>query len=431
MNKKKLVIPLFLLFVISLYLFNDKTYEISRKIYLESMTVRTTYYCPKFYSNCSDKYSGCVTKAGANVCDLRMDHSQNKYPGIIIKDAKTGWYFYRENGVDYLIIATDLRVHPLGNRYTMTIHGTTYNAIVLDECGACTKENGKKVDIFTSGSAHLDSSILDPQDAMATISGDINANYSATPSNNDGTILNNNSLNISTSYTGNIKNGYIYNRFIGKFEKWNNETKIINEINDAINEIYSRAFESTTTSSNIGTIITDPTGGDYSQWKQCNSPWSNIKIGNSGKSVCEIGCLVTSIAIQIKRSGTIVTVNDFNPGNFINELNSKNGFVDGGNFAWRGWEQIAPHWYRDGANEYLPASWEGKVNRISELLQQGYYPVMCVKAQCKHWVAVTGVVDNNIIIIDPGYNNITTVLPNYQNIANDSTLKVAKLRKYD
>lgn len=429
MNKKKLVMPLFLLFVISLYLFNDKTYEISQKIYLESMTVRTTYYCPKFYSNCSDKYSGCVTKAGANVCNLRMDHNQNKYPGTIIKDAKTGWYFYRENGVDYLIIATDLRVHPLGNKYTITIHGITYNAIVLDECGACTKANGKKVDIFTSGSANLDSSILDPQDGMAIISGDMNANYSATPSDNIGNLFNNNSLNISTSYTGDIKNGYIYNRFIGKFEKWNNETKIINEINDAINEIYSRAFNTSTTSSNIGSIITDPTGGDYSQWKQCNSPWSSVPIGSSGKNICQIGCLVTSVSIQIKRSETAVTMSDFNPGNFIKELNNNNAFDPGGNFYWRGWEKVAPNWTFAG-KEKLPSSWEGKLSKISELLNQGYYPVMCVKNNCGHWVAVTGVANNNIIIIDPG-SSATTVLPSYQNIANDSTLTVAKFKKTD
>lgn len=424
-NFNNIKISLFLIILITFVIINNlsQTNILVTNNITNKYMVTLTYYYP------GTDGSTNKTGSGKTTADFTVDSN--------------GWYHYMHNGIDYLVVATattycknssnhcgisvdkhgiaqNIPYYNYFDTLVIKIGEKLYNAIVLDSCGACMWGNrdteGEKIDVFVQNGSAVNPAIYETNIVGGSVSANNNSNF-------------NSSLNIGTTYTGDIKNGYIYNRFIGKFEKWNNETKIINEINDAINEIYSRAFESTTTSSNIGTIITDPTGGDYSQWKQCNSPWSSVPIGSSGKNICQIGCLVTSVSIQIKRSETAVTMTDFNPGNFIKELNSKNAFDAGGNFYWRGWQQIAPNWTFAG-KEKLPSSWEGKLSKISELLNQGYYPVMCVKKNCGHWVAVTGVANNNIIIIDPG-SNATTVLPSYQNIANDSTLTVAKFKKTD
>jgi len=431
-NKKIILLFIMYMFVISFYLFKDKTIENKSVIYLETMTVRTTYYCPKIYTKCSDVSSGCVTSEGANVCDLKMEHNQNKYPGEIILDGSTGWYFYRENGIDYLIIATDPDVHPLGNKYTLTIKGNSYNAIVMDKCGACMEANGGKVDVFTSGSSHLDSSIKDPQDASATITGTINSsNYSANPSTVN--IDTQGQVTYSTSYTGDIKNGWLYLRL--SFTDYVNETdadKLSKNMDEQINEIFLRATESYTSNTAYtgGDIITDPTGGDYSNWKQNSTGWGDEKVGNSGATMSDIGCLITSVAIQIKRSGTALTIADFNPGSFVQTLNSNNAFDGQGNFKWTGWSSIAPNWkFID--KKTLPATKSGKIEAVANYLNQNYYLVMCSKDNCGHWVAVTGVTsDENIIIIDPGAN-VTRMFPNYNEIAEDSNVVVGLFKKED
>lgn len=43
--------------------------------------------------------------------------------------------------------------------------------------------------------------------------------------------------------------------------------------------------------------------GEYTDWKQRGKEWSNIRIGNSDRTIGQVGCLVTSIAILIKKSG--------------------------------------------------------------------------------------------------------------------------------
>ena len=42
---------------------------------------------------------------------------------------------------------------------------------------------------------------------------------------------------------------------------------------------------------------------EWVNWRQKGAPWSNIKIGNTSKSIGDIGCLATSIAILIEKSG--------------------------------------------------------------------------------------------------------------------------------
>ena len=55
--------------------------------------------------------------------------------------------------------------------------------------------------------------------------------------------------------------------------------------------------------------------GEITTWKQKGREWSNIKLGSSNKTIGDVGCLVTSVAILIKKSGVPTQgIYPFNPG---------------------------------------------------------------------------------------------------------------------
>lgn len=52
---------------------------------------------------------------------------------------------------------------------------------------------------------------------------------------------------------------------------------------------------------------------DWQNWRQCNESWSDSIIGNTSYTMCTSGCLITSVSIQIARSGTQTIVTPFTP----------------------------------------------------------------------------------------------------------------------
>lgn len=88
--------------------------------------------------------------------------------------------------------------------------------------------------------------------------------------------------------------------------------------------------------------------GDYIYWRQHNAPWSNIRIGNTTKTIDNIGCLVTSIAILIEKSGVYNPIQPFNPGRFVEELNKHNGFDKDGNLYYGLISDIIPNFKYQG-----------------------------------------------------------------------------------
>lgn len=153
------------------------------------------------------------------------------------------------------------------------------------------------------------------------------------------------------------------------------------------------------------TGISDPvTGGSYggsigewSTWKQCDSRWGGMRIASSGSTICQVGCLITSVSIQIARSGTTLTVSDFNPGVFMQHA----GF-SGAGLNWNSWFSVAPNFKL--INDYKDyGSKAEKANKIKSYIDQGYYVIAAVKNE-GHWVAVDRVEGEKIYIFDPGWN---------------------------
>lgn len=177
---------------------------------------------------------------------------------------------YGEPGKDYLIFATAhkgligkygytanglIHYFEYGETFTVsfTINGVekTYNAIVLDACGACMDWS------VTSNGKYSPKSVKDKQ-------------YCAETNNTKLDVLTGKAGVKSKSDTGYMMNGSI-----------------------------------------TGNCVVS---GTFEDWKQVDERWKNISLGNSYTTVGKSGCLVTSISIQIMRSRTKVTVGDFNPG---------------------------------------------------------------------------------------------------------------------
>ena len=145
--------------------------------------------------------------------------------------------------------------------------------------------------------------------------------------------------------------------------------------------------------------------GEALSWKQyCPAAWCNVPLGNSGATIGGYGCFITSIAIQIARSGATTTLSEFNPGTFVRKLNEYGSFDGSGSFVGAAnISKIVPTFSEKYHGVSLTGSAQNKINIIKGYLDQGLYPIMRVKTtNGQHWVAVVGVTNNDVIMADPG-----------------------------
>ena len=144
--------------------------------------------------------------------------------------------------------------------------------------------------------------------------------------------------------------------------------------------------------------------GDYMQWKQADPKWASTPIGSSGETLGKIGCLVTSIAMQIARSNvdTSIVGDDFNPGTFVEALNKNNGFTSGGALNWNAVTTVVPSFKYMGQESVSGYTKDQKLSKLKELVDKGYYVVAEVKGSTgQHWVAVVSVSGETITMMDP------------------------------
>ena len=358
---------------------------------------------------------------------------------------ENGWYYYSFNGTKYLVIAAattycrdasnhcgiDIQKHGMAKniRYfgyydtlVLNIGGKNYNAMVLDSCGACmwssADKEGERYDIFTNGKGSTN------PDIYSSTSSVVSANQSSTS-------LIGGLSEYFGNYTGNIKEGYLYkrqkNNALSPYKKQSDEAIEAHE-KIIINNIFNRVNKYSSIASGDYEVPIIGEVGDALTWKQYDSKWGNIKLGTQGETIKGVGCLVTSVSIQIKISGTQVNTENFNPGTWVNYLNQNNGF-SGSLFKWNksSWNGLVPNWDIVSSGKSLPKDKAGKIEAVKSYLAQGYYPIMCVKANCGHWVAVTGATDNDIIMADPGSSS-TSVFTKYK--VNNVT-RVALFKKND
>lgn len=157
-----------------------------------------------------------------------------------------------------------------------------------------------------------------------------------------------------------------------------------------------------------GVIYGATDSGEYVNWRQAGQSWSNIKIGNTNSTIGNIGCLVTSIAILIEKSGVPTpNIEPFNPGTFVETLNKNGGFDERGNLYYGPISKVVPNFKYVGNVNLRGKSRSEKLALITQYVNAGYFVTEEVKGATpgnQHWVAVTGINGNNVIMVDPASN---------------------------
>lgn len=130
-------------------------------------------------------------------------------------------------------------------------------------------------------------------------------------------------------------------------------------------------------------------------YKQTDSRWASVQIGSSGKTIGQIGCTTTALAMtESYRLGTSV-----NPA----EMSRRLSYSSGGALYW-------PSNYR------LVSESSGALSTVLSLLRQGAPVIYGAKTSSgqQHWVVVTGynglgLSAENFTILDPGSASRTTL----------------------
>lgn len=149
--------------------------------------------------------------------------------------------------------------------------------------------------------------------------------------------------------------------------------------------------------------------GEYVSWRQKGATWSSIRIGKTSSTISDIGCLVTSVAILIQKSGTApATITPFNPGTFVEALNNNGGFDGNGNLQYAAINKAVPDFKYMGNIGLKGKTKTEKLELITKYFNDGYYLAVEVKGATpgnQHWVAVIGIDGNNIVMVDPARNH--------------------------
>ena len=204
-----------------------------------------------------------------------------------------------------------------------------------------------------------------------------------------------------------IYSGYMQaeqNQFISLAKQGLNYKQILYQVYNSGSRNYGASDVQKMTCANSAVNCSQGVTGDIVGWKQYQGPWIGVPMGNSGKTLKQIGCLVTSISIQIARSGVPTNIQgEFNPGSFVEYLNTHGGFAGGGNLLWAGVSKAAPTFVYQGKKHVLGYSRGAKYQTLTELLNQGYYVVAEVKGNTgQHWVAVLATEGGEVTMADPG-----------------------------
>lgn len=131
-------------------------------------------------------------------------------------------------------------------------------------------------------------------------------------------------------------------------------------------------------------------------FKQTDSRWANVQIGSSGKTMAQIGCATTAVAMmESYRTGTTI---------YPNAMAKKLTYTASGNLYWP-------------SNFVAVTNQSGYLNGIYEKLKQGRPVLLGVKNASgkQHWAVVTGFTGGSTLsasgftIHDPGSNSRVTL----------------------
>lgn len=165
-----------------------------------------------------------------------------------------------------------------------------------------------------------------------------------------------------------------------------------------------------------GTNIQKPAVGDFRSWTQCNQKWGSIIVPNSKKTMCQIGCLITSITMQIARSGTIVATETLDPSVALKKFS----FANGGDLYWNSVKNLAPYFEYKSKINLVGMNKKSIAAKLTSYDPTKFYIVLGVGKKSRnnlhHYVALDYVDlnDNKIYIMDPASNKNTDLYDVYK-----------------
>lgn len=131
-------------------------------------------------------------------------------------------------------------------------------------------------------------------------------------------------------------------------------------------------------------------------YKQTDSRWANVQIGNSGKTIAQIGCTTTAIAMmESYRQGKTI---------YPDAMSKQLSYSSSGDLYWPGDYQVV-------------TSSSGYLQNLYHLLSSGKPVLFGVKKSSgrQHWVVVTGFTGGSSLsaaqfqILDPGSHSRTNL----------------------
>lgn len=187
---------------------------------------------------------------------------------------------------------------------------------------------------------------------------------------------------VYTSYTGTNQ------------QRWNQMAKEGKDYFEILKKDYSKI-------STITSNCTSSVNSEAESWKQYDERWGGKYIGS--KTIKEVGCMITSASIQIARSGTQINVSDFNPGVFMETIKAKGAFNNNSwdNMSDSTWSSIAPN-FKLGGQVSFSGNKEEKINQMKEYTTGNNYLIVRLYHPGQHWVAITGVEGDKVMMADPG-----------------------------
>ncbi len=147
--------------------------------------------------------------------------------------------------------------------------------------------------------------------------------------------------------------------------------------------------------------------GSYMNWKQTEGPWADYIMGSGSAKVRTYGCTTVSLAMIAVRLGC-ENEGSFNPGIFVDRLNSVGGYMKDGNMVTSKKYDVIPnlssikdyYFNNNESNEY-------RIGIIDQNLKQGYAVMIKILKTNggSHYVAADYVSNNELYILDPGGAN--------------------------
>lgn len=185
-------------------------------------------------------------------------------------------------------------------------------------------------------------------------------------------------------------------------------------------EILIKHYDSANTGYTIKRINSSVSNTEAENWKQCDSRWGALTVRK--QTICQIGCALTSVSIQIARSGTPTKVSgEFNPGTFMKAHRSNGGFSTYDSITWNV-TGVAPG-FKLISSSNLSGTKQEKMQKVNSYLSAGEFVILGVshtytgKYNIDHYVAVNYVSSDEIYVFDPNSSKKGQLFSDYPAMA--------------